>query len=91
MWLGTFISGDKNIYKGVPQGSILRPVFFLNIFINDIFYSITNSDLSNYADDNTVSYFHHDQHVLKSVLTNDSCTGVNWFPDNHVHANPDKC
>jgi retron-type reverse transcriptase len=47
---GTALSTCQDIYKGIPQGSILGPVL-LNIFINDIFYFIPDSSLYNYADD----------------------------------------
>ena len=48
----SFISWDE-IIPGVPLGSVLDP-FLLSIFLDDLFLFPINSNVSNYADDNTL-------------------------------------
>ena len=48
---GYFITWT-DIKHGVPQVSILGP-FLFNIYFNDIFSFIPDSDMANFADDNT--------------------------------------
>ena len=46
-----------------------------NIFINDIFYFISDSSLYNYADDNTFSYSGYDLDKIINTLEKDSLKG----------------
>lgn len=87
--IGSVYSPFLDIYKGVPQGSILGLVLF-KIFINDIFSSVIKSDLYNYADDNTLSYGSNDLNDLIVTLEEESGFLIKWFSDNHMQANPDK-
>ncbi|KAK3087255.1 hypothetical protein FSP39_003689 [Pinctada imbricata] len=87
--LGNFRSQFEQIYKGVPQGSILGPVLF-NIFLNDIFMFVGKSKLYNYADDNTLSASDQNPDNVISALTHDSKNLINWFRLNQMQANPDK-
>ena len=43
----------KDIFYGIPQGSILGPLLF-DINLCDLFLSLENTDIANYADDNTL-------------------------------------
>ena len=51
--VGSTFSDWNKIITGVPQGSILGPLFF-KIFINDLFLFTNKSEICNYADDNTL-------------------------------------
>lgn len=87
--IGSTLSNWDDLYRGVPQGSILGPVLF-NVFINDIFLFVQNSTIYNYADDNTVAYCDSDINKLINTLENDSRNLLNWFAINQMKANPDK-
>ena len=76
-------------HKGCTTGIYPRTPDF-SIFMNDIFYFLEKSAFYNYADDNTVSYCHKIYQLVLSVLQIQSTTMIEWFDDNHMHANPGK-
>ena len=87
--LGSSRSEWTELFKGVPQGSILGPLIF-NIFLNDIFYFVSKGDLYNYADDNCISVSHKDIRVVSAQLENETQIMTKWFADNSMKANVDK-
>ena len=76
-------------YKGVPQGPILVPVFFI-VFINDIFLFVKNCDLYNYAEDNTLSKSVTSLATVTKSLEEDSKSLISWFSSNKIQENPEK-
>ena len=86
--LGSYYSECSIITKGA-QGSILDPLLF-NVFINDIFQALGKSSLYNYADDNTLSFAHHNVDTVIHTLQQDCSSLLHWFQENQMKVNPDK-
>ena len=85
---GTY-SDTRRIMKGVPQGAVLGPIIF-NLFINDLYATLENSILTNYADDNTITVIRNTKTQITQTLTNESDAAINWFTTNMMEANPCK-
>ena len=80
----------SDVESGVPQGSISGLLFF-NIFICDLFFDDTDIAFANYVDDRTPYAYdlEHDK-VIKSLEKNIDKV-FDWFLDNFLKANADKC
>ena len=83
-------SSWEEILYGVPQGSILGPLLF-NIFMCDLFLIVNDTDFRNYADDNTPFVFGNNPIEVLKRLEDASDKLFEWFPNNQMKANPDKC
>ena len=80
----------RYIMYGVPQGSILGPLFF-NIYINDLFLFSTDFKIANYADDCSSFEFGGTTNDVILKLENDVIILMQWFKNNYMKLNPDKC
>ena len=79
-----------DIIVGVPQGSILGPLLF-NIFLCDMFLFCNDIDFASYADDNTPYCIGKTPEEVISQLEKSSKSIFEWFENNGLKGNPDKC
>ena len=80
-------SSWNNIEAGVPQGSILGPLFF-QIYINDLSYNlITNPKL--FADDTSLFSIAHDPNTIANDLNNDLEKLNDWAYEWKMNFNPE--
>ena len=88
--VGTAFSSWRELIQGVPQGSVLGPILF-NIYINDIFYILQDTDICNFADDTTPFACDLDIKEVLRRLEHDSALAISWFESNYMKLNTDKC
>ena len=75
---------------GVPKGSVLGPLLF-NIYLNDLFLFLEKTEVCNYADDTTIYTCGPNVENVVAKLMNDVFAISEWFPNNRIKLNEDKC
>ena len=77
-------------YTGVPQGSILGPLLF-NVFLADLLFAVNDIDIVSYADDNTPYMMAYKVDDLITSLEQASNGLFEWFKNNLLKSNGEKC
>ena len=86
---GSFSTWTETV-RGVPQGSVLGPLLF-NIYLNDLFMFLEETEICNYADDTTIYACGPNIENVIMHLENDALKITEWFPNNFTKLNEDKC
>ena len=87
MKVGDTSSDWQEVKRGVPQGSVLGPMFF-NIFINDLFLQIKTVQLNMYADDGQLYTSDTDPVSLERRILREVSSAIAWYEINGMIANP---
>ena len=81
-------SDIKNIMCGVPQGSVLGPLFFL-IFVNDM-QNCTSAQLRLFADDTNIFISHKDPQIIKQKAEQCLNDIIKWLTANRLLLSEEK-
>ena len=88
--INSSFSSYLDIFQGVPQGSILGPLL-CNIILCDLFLFVEEVDIMSYADDNTPYVCSENIDVNLEKLEEVGKVLFEWFPNNFLKSNADKC
>ena len=77
--IGDTFSNWADTRRGVPQGSVLGPMYF-NIFINDLFCHIKYAKLNAYADGHQI--YSMDPHALEYCICQEVNVANQWYKNN---------
>ena len=79
----------EDITQGVPQGSVLGPLFYI-VYANDIAKVVKNCKVALYADDTILYTSHSNFDVSVKNLQDDINSLTHWCTTNGIKANTDK-
>ena len=80
----------RETFAGLPQGSVLGPLL-LNIYITDLFLSVMDTAICNFADDTTIFAADCQLDSVLERLETDALVLSKWFPENFMKLNEGKC
>ena len=72
------ISNNLKINCGVPQGSILGPLFFI-IYLNDMHSALNKSIVHHFADDTNLLFSHKDHEIIRKTMNNELKLLFDWL------------
>ena len=87
--VGDAYSSWQSVRRGVPQGSVLGPMFF-NIFLNNLFYVIKEVKLHACADDEQLYDSDSDPIAIDRRMQHEVRTANTWYAENGMIVNPSK-
>ena len=85
----TYSSWEESLFR-VPQGSVFGPLLF-NTFLLDLFWIMCKIDFASYEDDNIPYVLRGGIYDINKPLEDDSINLFEWFLDNQIKANSNKC
>ena len=88
--VGNTYSSWKDIFYGIPQGSILG-LLISNIFLCDLFYFLEGVAVASYADDTTTYTANKTNDLVIKKIEHFSEVLFKWFDFNYMKINCGKC
>ena len=85
-----YISDERTLTCGVPQGSLLGPLLF-TLFVNDMPNYVKSCEVSLYADDTCLFTSSNDPRQVEKKLNEDISNLSLWLKQNKLLVNPKKC